>query len=410
MITSTQVVKITLHSSEDAGSVTLTTTTTTKGSTVPAITTLNDVLANDQTTGTIDIGSKDGTFTIRGSAKDEAGNVGTTNNHIVVIFDTTPPTSSFTAVTVQNPGKKQVIVSVTCDDPTYPCTFEYAASLVDKTECRAALRPSDLKKLDVSLGTTNVIANVLQPGEYEVRIRATDHVGNVERLDNSGSNKNCADASNCDVIQVTLNKPPGQPTLQRIRPRALNVTFASVPGEGGVEEELGQIYDIQWSPRLRFDTDVKEKTVGPTKNQTVMSILETDDPVEFIVVYVRTSIRGADLWSPVSQVWSTTETCGAFQYLDDRYPPLEEAEGASVPEPSFLDKDLMRWRCKACPDGASCRGKDVTCARVRALRGWYRITAGDDGEESMLRSNFTRCIYPPACLGAMNPAMEGRYK
>jgi hypothetical protein len=65
------------------------------------------------------------------------------------------------------------------------------------------------------------------------------------------------------------------------------------------------------------------------------------------------------------------------------------------------------------PDGAFCGGDNITWSHVKALWGWWRISSGDKsgggGETSTIRSNFTKCIYPPACLGAPNPAMVNRF-
>ena len=64
---------------------------------------------------------------------------------------------------------------------------------------------------------------------------------------------------------------------------------------------------------------------------------------------------------------------------------------------------LKDWHCRQCPDGAYCRGTDVTWDKVKALFGWWRHTFGP------LPSNFTPCLFPPACLGAPNPEFKGQF-
>ena len=56
----------------------------------------------------------------------------------------------------------------------------------------------------------------------------------------------------------------------------------------------------------------------------------------------------------------------------------------------------MDWDCKPCPEGGYCVGDNVTWTEVKAQFGWWRQKAYPE------ISNFSRCLYPPACLGAPN--------
>ena len=106
---------------------------------------------------------------------------------------------------------------------------------------------------------------------------------------------------------------------------------------------------MQWSPRLEFDADLRTVVVSPTKNKTVFVLIDTADPVEFVVTYVRVSIMNAGLWSPLSPQYQVTSKCGPYQYLDDRWPKMLQAEGhPDQPIPSSLDPNTQQWNCAPC--------------------------------------------------------------
>ena len=132
-------------------------------------------------------------------------------------------------------------------------------------------------------------------------------------------------------------------------------------------------------------------------------IVNVTVPLEEQVIYARVTIRGAvSVWSATSSPWTAAGTCGNYQYLDDRWPKVDNAEALSPRVASRLDKDPTRWGCLPCPEGASCTGDGVTWQQVKALFGWWR-------EHDIGRSNFTRCIYAPACKGAENPELSARW-
>ena len=112
---------------------------------------------------------------------------------------------------------------------------------------------------------------------------------------------------------------------------------------------------MQWSPRLEFDADLRTVVVAPTKNKTVFVLIDTADPVEFVVTYVRVSIMNAGLWSPLSPQYQVTSKCGPYQYLDDRWPKMLQAEGhPDQPIPSSLDPNTQQWNCAPCKLCGTC--------------------------------------------------------
>ena len=209
-----------------------------------------------------------------------------------------------------------------------------------------------------------------------------------------GTYQNEAGKTSC---KTTL--PPKASVIRRISSTRINVTFETTT-------LLPQRYDVQWSKTSDFEEiNVDHHVILPTLNDSVRTVvLDVADPIEVTAVYVRTSIAGANVWSAPSKGWTLATDCGAFQYLDDRWPPKEEAELLDPPQPSFYDPKPAAWRCLPCPQGASCRHINATWDRVIALWGWWRITPKEFG-----RSEFAQCLYTPGCLGAANPEMSGRF-
>ena len=79
--------------------------------------------------------------------------------------------------------------------------------------------------------------------------------------------------------------------------------------------------------------------------------------------------------------WKTPADCGSNQYLDNRYNP-------------------SNWSCTTCPPGGACNGP-ATSSTLGPLFGWWKLP------ETL---QFSKCLYPPACLGAPNPAFQGQYE
>ena len=81
--------------------------------------------------------------------------------------------------------------------------------------------------------------------------------------------------------------------------------------------------------------------------------------------------------------WKKPKDCTNDQYLDDRF----------VNNPSS-------WNCTTCPEGGACNGL-VTWSTLGPLFGWWKLPNS---------VTFTKCLYPPACLGAANSAFKNQYQ
>ena len=89
--------------------------------------------------------------------------------------------------------------------------------------------------------------------------------------------------------------------------------------------------------------------------------------------------------------WLQPEECGADQYLNN------------------TDKDQPEsWKCVSCPKGGSCSWQKTTWANLGPLFGWWKIP--ESQREDHWSQVFAECLYPPACPGQANPALENRYE
>ena len=90
----------------------------------------------------------------------------------------------------------------------------------------------------------------------------------------------------------------------------------------------------------------------------------------------------------------------------------------------YLNRTILSYpkyyKCEQCPIGASCAGK-LTWSDVRPFFGFYRLGASNarasgkpfsSGKvlHEAYRNNFTKCRFPPACLGARNFNMKGLFQ
>ncbi len=102
---------------------------------------------------------------------------------------------------------------------------------------------------------------------------------------------------------------------------------------------------------------------------------------------------GASEFSRISQPWMHTleagdlgRACGETTlYLDTAREPA----------------DPTAWDCRPCPPGGSCAGS-LLLADLDNLFGWWPIPPA---ERAGADDIFARCLYPPACPGAPNPAL-----
>jgi hypothetical protein len=199
------------------------------------------------------------------------------------------------------------------------------------------------------------------------------------------------DTSYSKTIEFPLNvvedpvvpPPPRKPTLVRVAGSLL-----AVRAEWAHAEALSatQAFEVQWSQ--------VDDAFGPGTNSTTTSSfsvsLNVTRPLTLSILFVRIRVVGPtpSPWSAVSNAWQIAKQCDMTQqYLNSSGP--------------FVD-----WRCDSCPAGAWCVGVETTWEDVEPLLGWWR----NDVWREDAGSNFTRCSFPPACLGARNFAFKGKFE
>ena len=120
----------------------------------------------------------------------------------------------------------------------------------------------------------------------------------------------------------------------------------------------------------------------------ISPILLAPLPLASRVYQVQIQVRYANSSSPKSNLayqgnaWKITSDCTDLQYLQ------------------IGDKDMTKWACKSCPEGASCAGS-ITQYGIKARFGWWR--------ESKTSKVLYRCLHRAACLGAPNPLLETQF-
>ena len=172
-------------------------------------------------------------------------------------------------------------------------------------------------------------------------------------------------------------KAPKKPTLSRVDGTLtrLNVTWAGVTTDDG--------FKIQWTED-KLGTFSREVDIWHRQTVTlkVSALSQT-------VVRVRVRVGGNvnNPWSTITNEWVTAADCDEdTQYL--------ETMG-----------EFDNWKCIECPEGAVCKGKNVTWKEVKPLFGWWRIAIWTENRAS----NFSLCGFAPACLGAKNLAFKGKF-
>jgi hypothetical protein len=125
-----------------------------------------------------------------------------------------------------------------------------------------------------------------------------------------------------------------------------------------------------------IDLDQSLKKISPDKSWT--------EPLWKKVIYARVQLGSGGIPSTTSQKWKTADECKS-SYLNDT---------------SLTPDD---WGCVACPPGASCEADKPF--GVVALFGWARCPLLKNSKAP----NFTKCLYRPACQGAPNIVLKGKY-
>ena len=120
----------------------------------------------------------------------------------------------------------------------------------------------------------------------------------------------------------------------------------------------------------------------------ISPILLAPLPLASRVYQVQIQVRYANSSSPKSNLayqgnaWKITSDCTDLQYLETGY------------------KDMTKWACKSCPEGASCAGS-ITQYGIKARFGWWR--------ETKASKVLFPCLHRAACLGAPNPLLETQF-
>jgi hypothetical protein len=92
-----------------------------------------------------------------------------------------------------------------------------------------------------------------------------------------------------------------------------------------------------------------------------------------------------------------TELGGESSCQDEGYTKPDDCSDAQYLNDTSMDQSA--WECEVCPTGGSCRGS-VTASTIGPLFGWWPIPSSN---------HFAECLFHPACPGAPNPKLQGKY-
>ena len=183
------------------------------------------------------------------------------------------------------------------------------------------------------------------------------------------------------VVQSSLT--PGRPLLTR----GANLSHVHVIWKWDHPTDPGE-FEVQWYQGVASGGE--QFADGGTSQFTLKksASLITKVPLSSKVLFVRVkTINGQ--WSSVTPAWKVAADCDLTnQYLSTK-------------------GTFSQWKCMACPQGASCSGQDYTWKDVRPKFGYWRNEVWS--EDNVDNREFTKCVFPPACLGAENPDLEGLF-
>ena len=155
--------------------------------------------------------------------------------------------------------------------------------------------------------------------------------------------------------------------------------------------DLHDMYEVQWGHSRLFESDSTNTTRVKTASVALLPIAPLFKRLLFArvrAIAINGAKEQASSWSAPLAPWTVTTDCDYIsEYLEN------------------VGNQVQQWVCKSCPVGASCVGDDVTWKEVTAKFGWWRHTRWTDH----VRSNFSRCLFPPACLGAKNEEYKDQY-
>ena len=208
------------------------------------------------------------------------------------------------------------------------------------------------------------------------------------------------------VLEIDEQRDPPLPPLRPILEIGSSDTHLKISWERDPEDNPINLnsnwdeYEMQHSTDELFPENIKTNTTGDYRfeynKETNTFHFEVNASRKFSdeVVYVRVRkiSNPSSGWSPISQGWTIASTCEyVSQYLNSS---------------RINGRDFISWKCDECPEGADCVGADVTWKDVKPLFGWWRIRVWNE----LQSSNFSKCFYPPACLGGPNVAYRGQFK
>ncbi len=166
---------------------------------------------------------------------------------------------------------------------------------------------------------------------------------------------------------VCTSSPPPRPVLTFIGKTRIGVAWDGLLAESPEATS----FTVEWSGVEGF-----RPLDGRATSANASMVIDTVSSVIQTVTYVRVRSTGGQ-WSLPSAAWITADRCNDDSFL-----------GTS--------NQMADWACEACPEGGYCAGGNVTWTEVKAQFGWWRQRPYPE------KSNFSRCLFPPACLGAPN--------
>ena len=110
--------------------------------------------------------------------------------------------------------------------------------------------------------------------------------------------------------QSTFERDLGRPALDDASAQS---EASGSPSDDSAKKAEALGYDGEWSP-LEFDTDISKLEVDKSTNRTLSLIIETLQAVEITRVFVRVSIKNANLWSQPSQVGRPQKTAALLPF------------------------------------------------------------------------------------------------
>ena len=188
--------------------------------------------------------------------------------------------------------------------------------------------------------------------------------------------------------------------VKRINDTRLYVKWENVVSN---DTDVTVHYDVKYSYKKTFGSEFYKvsKLLQPEY------FINAEVPLHEKVIYVSVrfvSIRLSDdftvesPWSIPNERW-TTSTSDSCDYENEYLDTICDYPLGNIGSDNYCKK----WSCKPCPTGASCSGS-VQWRQVKAKFGYWRLNPNFHE-----LSNFTECIFPPACLGAPNLNFRGKF-